>query len=556
LKFYEPVGVYKIRDATDEQVKTMIEGGLRRDPQMPDVFRGTPSFEHYAKIMSYEPATYRPSDLECSPDAVTAYLFMLKGMAIFATLSHTFYHSDGGIAMFGQGIAGKGELVLEYGATQDKVVIPLDAQGWMMARTTKLNPIAVPTDTSRNFRRGYNSIRNTTALPTTSGLFFPYFEGQMLPDKMFAYTVFARIFPQLLTNRPDLLPLMLMRLKNGYAALSSKTSGMALSHAYLGINLAVQGHATINFLITRGVYQGFVLGGDYKLALYKEVFNPIPADDVIESFKLLTSHETAFNKLKIHIEQKKFIDGSIMFPCDVESLNTSRRLLRYLKTISYDDFKDIPDWNKDADRLIDQLDFEGEEFLPISITTVTTFLTYVETGDETLLDNTPAFLRGGYYRSCVNNKVATGLGLFGPGAPSCNFGGKSNNMTFNIPKVGTADTNLVKDPNTNQAPLRYLPFQKMHPASALSQWVTLFADGILRLPVGDKKRGQFCNMSGVVLHIHNETPLAHVYTMIRNISSTTRSTTGSKRKAATTETRGGNAKKSRSAKDKEVDAMF
>lgn len=536
LMFDKPDGVFKLTDPTEEQATIMIESGLRRDLSMPNVFRGTPTFTGFPKVMALDPATYRPGPMEATPDAIVAYIFLLKGLAVFSTLSGTFARDSGGISFSGDAISDKGTLEVPCGRTSEIVTVPLDATGWKLAHTTSLHCIAVPSSDTRRFTSGYSAITNLTrTLYNHNGRFFPYFEGMVLPDRGFAYNVFTRVFPQLLNSDMSKVPILLQRIKKGSAALAEKAAGMALSHAYLGIQLAIQSHSTITFIITRQVYQGFILSGSYNLVLYRDVIAGIPAADCIADLQLLNAHDKAMVALKGLFEMKKLIDGTVVYPFAIETLNTSRRLLNYLRTIPFDDYKDIPDFWKNVDKEVDKLDF-GDEFRSINLSSIELFLSYVQSGEDRLIANEPAFLRGGYFRSCTNNKVAIGLGMFGLKAPSCNFGPKgSNGLVFNIPKIGTEDKNI--GPN---GVLKKIPFQVMHPISAVSQWTTLFAEGILRLPVGDKKRSEFCKMSGVVYHLNaqQERPFLAIYDRIKIYSSQVRSMPGQKRKGAVTEDRG------------------
>lgn len=536
LRFHSPDGVFKISDPTEAQVNTMEEAGLRRDPANLNVFRGTPSFSHFGQVMALDPSTYRPGPTEVTPDSIVAYIFLLKGMAIFSSLSGTFVNPKSGVSFPGQAVSGKGSVSVEYGRNDKiKSTFTLDTPGWVIASSTALHSIAVPSDSTKRFTSGYTAMSQFTSTPHhSSGRYFPYFEGMVLPDRSYAYTVFQRVFPQLLHADLTKVPALLQRIKKGAAALADKTAGMAISHAYLGIQLAIQSHAAITFVITRGVYQGFMLSGEFTIVLYKDIIDGIPQADCLADLLLLNTHDKAMLAIKGHFEGKTLIDGTIIYPFDVDQLNTSRRLFDYLTNINPDEYADIPDFWKVVDKLIDQLDF-GDEWSVINTQSIESFLDYIQTGDKRLLSEKPAYLRGGYYRSCRNNKIATGLSVFGEKAPSCNFGPKGNHgFTINIPKLGTPDNNLADD-----GVLKKLPFQSMHPSSATGQWTSLFAEGILRLPKGDQKRKEFCKMSGVAFHLHRGSMPAFVaiYDRIKTYSSSVRSATGSKRKGAVREDR-------------------
>jgi hypothetical protein len=546
LQFNKLEGVFKLDNPTDDQVNIMTTGGLKRDSQNLNVFRGTPTFKSFAAIMAMDPATYRPGPMETTPDGIVAYMFLVKGMAVFSTLSGTFAKQSGGISFAGTGIGDQGHVDMEFGRAGGTVGLDFNAPGWAVAKTTALHCVTVPSSSSRKFTMGYSAITSVTGTPFGSdGRFFPYFTGMVLPDRGFAYTVFNRIFPQLLNSDLSKVPLLLQRIKKGAASIAHSIAGMAISHAYLGISLAIQSHSAIHFIITREEYQGFILAGDFNLVLYKDVIDGLPEDDCIADLQLLNTHDRAMLQLKKEFEIKKLIDGETVYPFDIDSLNTSRRLLGYLKGIPESEYADIPDFWKQVDKLVDQLDF-GDEWEVIGTSSIEEFLNFVQTGDERLLADKPAFLRGGYFRSCRNNKIATGLAMFGPKAPSCNFGPKGiTGFVIPIPKIGNPDSNLADD-----GALKKLPFQSMHPISATAQWTTLFAEGVIRLPKGDPKRNEFCKMSGVAYHLHRGAMPAFVsiYDRIKTYSSTIRSSTGSKRKGAVTEERGngGPSKKSKS----------
>jgi len=518
LRFTPPNGYFEFNGLSDTNKDVVIRSGLVEEPSRPNTFTGCPSFELFADVYSMEPFSSRIPPGYSSVEAVAAYIFMIKGMALFSTVTHGMAYSTAPLMISNPKhvIKDKGEIAVECGTSTTTSKVSFDSAGWTIMDNVKVLPICAPTDITRTFHRGYTTSQSPKLQSVhQGGRFFPYIEGTQLPDKNFAYSIFADIFFNCLQDDLSEAPDLLNMIRKGYKNLANKEAGMAISHAYAGIKLAKQGHCNLTFIISHGQYQGFVLEGDFKVCIYGKEYEGELIADVMTRIGNVNKHDAALVMIASHIERLKNADGMPKYPTKADDLNTSRKLLRRYKSLILADFAAINDFHKDLRKLIGDLNFE-DKYAPFTVSSINTFLRYVSTGNESLLDNEPAWLEGGYVEKC-GSIVATGLGMFGNVAPSLSYGG-TKDQVFSMPASTTATDPNLQLKADGKRPLQYLPVKKVQIDLALAQWTKLFETGKFIIPVGRKGKEEFTDSRQVFLKITGEPAFSQNYRLIKEHS--------------------------------------
>jgi len=139
------------------------------------------------------------------------------------------------------------------------------------------------------------------------------------------------------------------------------------------------------------------------------------------------------------------------------------------------------------------------------------FIRFVDTGDYTVLDRYPAYLGSQWPR--FSDRVAVGLGIFGPRAPALNYGGP-NDRAFSLTQ-GDPDTNLEMVGEHRR--LQYLPFKLVPIMTAKEYFDSAFRSGIIRIPHPRHNVTEFTNSKAVALRVVDPEFLP-MYNAIKSIS--------------------------------------
>jgi hypothetical protein len=503
-------------------------------------------------VYKHGPTAGRSPSGFVNPDGILAYNFLIRGAAMYSTITHLLVHDTlpyhmtepGKIAAVGDHI----DIKLKSDNEKELKIVHSGRIGTVITSSISSAPIALPVDDTGSFTRGYTNASNPKLQELPQGSrFFPYFDGMVQPDKTFAFQIFSDIFFPSLFDDISKAPDLLNRIRRGCLNLANKEAGEALSHVYMGIKLSKQSHAALTLVIHRGQYQGFILEGDFTVVLYANKYEGALNEDTKNNIGQLLKHEKAIAEIATMFELAKTEAGEAIYPTTVEDINSSRKFIRKFGRLNLIDFVGVPDFMKTLRQKVSALNYE-EKYEPLSTQTLELFLRYVNTGDETLLDNKPAWLDDGMFER--TGRVAVGLGMFGNIALSLNYGGKKD-ICFTLPHDQSAqDPNLILRPDGKRA-LQYLPFSKVAIGTAVVQWTSLFETGKIYLPTGRKGKDEFTDQRKVQHRVSGEPSFSLLYRLVKDRAVYVRNQKGEKRKrpdgADVTESSETRAKKRRDA---------
>jgi len=548
-----PVGRFQFQSPTDDIVNGLKIAGLIEVPGARNVFEGSVSDADMRILIRARPQTTKFTPGRVDFDAYLAYMIATKGMQIFAALTRAL-----SVGQFTIHMKGKWEtdalkkIDHNTGLSQDSrtmSVAPAPNHGIVhcISGTEIFNPF----HRDGNFIfNGNGSVANLSNIATvlvggTKGIYLPYFEGMVLPDKTTIFHVFQSLFSRALANDLDGTEGMLSRLRRGFKNLAFSEAGMSLSHIYSCIELAIQGSALFTPIIESGVYYGSILQGNgLRIKLGNQNVEAVDINELIVKVQAMDSHKLAVLKLMNLIRAVKNDAGEGIYTVSIDSFKTSRSTLGVLITLDkelFDDFSEVRS-------AVSDLRFR-DKFAPFTLAGLKIFLSYVNTGSESLLEPYGAYLGGSYWE--MNTRVAVGLGIFGSDAPSINVGAPKD-PTFTLPGPSVTD---AMDPNLTEVnkkrSLQYIPVAKVPIRVAASQWENVFTNARFSIPSGRGKKQEFTNTTKMVFSVAKSEDFADVYKVLREVAETRRrnKSLGKRPRGDDDQNQNGPSKKQRAAED-------
>jgi len=532
-RFFVPQGCFTFQGLNEEEVEQMLEYGLGREMAGSNVFIGQPSAANLTKIFKtgkLVQGPYRPG--RAPHDAYLAYTLCLRVMNMYSALSFHFRigffslaHGPLGNA-FSAGSQGAkiapqftgavnstvdiGQCPAEYGITNGSVS-ELIKRGNMQAIPQKfVNPI-------------------TGLIPQQYGnsIVFPYFEGMNLVDTDVIVDTFKRYFLQICgKDAPSALNNWKVY-KKGLVTLSSFAAGRAIAHAFRGIQMTEEVGTGITFLVADGQYFGFVLQHSEPFSVYafsKKVdsVDNATVNNILGSFN---QHAQALAKL-VNLFRSAVRPGTTNPVYDIQRghIDTSRKLINFWKTVDKTLFISTT-FQSDLVAAFKDLQF-GDNFDPPNVQRINAFLEYCQTGDDTILQDYPAYISNGYWED--RSRTHIGLGIFGQTAPSINYGAANDDgKTFQLPNNQDPIDALVQGAANQARQLSFLPFHNVPTGTAAHQWQTLFNTGRFKIPKGTVAKGRnkketFTDPQFVDIQVGNAPTFGEIYHKIKQVSFLTR----------------------------------
>lgn len=531
----------RFTNMSDEQRGILQQMGMRVEASAAGAWVGSPSAYDFARI--YQMENFDNSTrvhLGCvSMEGYYAYLSLVRGMILFSLMSRKARlgaHYAHYIANSGSVIKANADNTISLRQFFDTTEVDSfghDVLGGAQSDTYFQDvprPVFAPSGPPMSMIRSAmmeltpESIQNVV----DRGRFFPYFQGLLLPDKEFCMHVFLRLFTKGLGSSAPKAIANLERARNGYRLLANKTAGIALSHAYLGIEMAQNAQLEIDFVISNGSYAGFVLYGDAFTVFYRgQTVKPVEAKELQGALRQMITQPALLGTIQTLINSKVDKDGRELYKVDVTSSTSSRYLRGVLSSVNWADFSMAE--KKDIGTNLNNLRLDMK-FAPINQTTLSIFLQFIETGNVALIQPYSAHLDGNF---ADNSLVAIGLGIFGSRPPSISYGLlKGTTKTFVLPEPGKTDPNLA--PNNGVVPYPEMPYKLIDHARAVAQWNGVFSQGKILLPEPPRRKGikYFTDPTQVSGKVHKEGYIS-IYEQIKRMSKAVRgvdSVTGKKRK--------------------------
>jgi hypothetical protein len=452
-----------------------------------------------------------------------AYIYCLKAMNLYSFLSGLFISP---LATVATGIAGKASEPDAMEAT----VIPTGKGQMTDCVNEGVSHDHRITGVLYELIRPYPGLNGTIPqkfikpdgadLRDLKGACFPYFDQMVNPDKDFLVMTFRHFFLKLLGNDPTKAIAVWKMLKSGLRNLAVFPAGQAISHAFMGIQLSADTGTAITFLVSNGAYHGFVLqrfGDDFRIQAHgKEITaaTRVEIQNMLGSVNKHEAHLTAI--LRLLNEPTRIVGGEQVKVYDFKmtDIDTSRKLVSTWGSIDRDVFT-RQTFDEDIHNEISELTF-GDVFPQITQALILRFLEFVETGNNALLNDHPAYLGEGYYKE--KGRVEVGLGIFGNRAPTISYGARTDRLISLPRRAAENDPNLLVDQNTGKRSLEYLPFKEESIINARNQWNALFANGEIRIPHGRAQKNEFTNRKITKLIIGQSPYFEQAYNRMKNYS--------------------------------------
>jgi len=333
-------------------------------------------------------------------------------------------------------------------------------------------------------------------------------------------------------------------------SLAFTAAGRALSHAYLGVHMAMQCQSEITFLVEKGQYMGFVLQGSQMRIVYRnEILTPKPHTELIQQAKDISPFSDVIEQIIALVEKCKDSKNKPKYRITKEDLQTSRRFVAFYASLTIEDFPD--DFKTQLSNLMDKIYYSDKFAIPDQ-QMILDFLNFVATGAEEHIAKYPAYIGNCYYEA--TDRIHVGLGIFGDRAPSLNYGEKKD-PAYSMPvDLGAVDPLLAKVGDANR-PLHYLPFTILPVRKAADQWDNLFRFGVIHLPPGRKGKTEFTDSRKVVIQVGSEPHFTQMYKLIKEKSSITRKALSSSKKRRIGGDDDGSSKASRKKVRMEMESM-
>jgi hypothetical protein len=285
--------------------------------------------------------------------------------------------------------------------------------------------------------------------------------------------------------------------------------GEAISHMYLGIQLAENGGFGYYPIFKSGQYGGFILVGLGDVLHQGKMLNAEDIGTAEAYIKSMDLHDQRIAEIAAIFEGVCLADGSKKYPCPSTNIDSSRKLQDFYNLV------DIGDFSGTIDNIISKIDDLrfSDRFADPSSKNISIAIEYMISGDKNLLVPFHRYIRGGAIKRRSN--VAIALSIFGPRCPSVNYGitfkAKKN---FQIPKdESKQDLNLVAKADGKPA-LQYIPVTLVNYDQAVNQWEKFLKTGILVLPEARLNKKEFTDMSVVNSQIGGK-DLEKVYKLLK-----------------------------------------
>jgi len=367
-------------------------------------------------------------------------------------------------------------------------------------------------------------VHQLNAVAKAGGRCFPYFHKMMIPDPDILCNVFLRFFFRSLGKDPVSCAALWAQIRRGLRSLAPTKVGMALSHMFAGINMSATSQCALVLIIDRNVYHGFVLYGDFTTVVRGIAYPPCNAEEITEQLAQLDSSRSSIDKLIGIINAVVNDDGVCKYSWTRENISTSATLVRKFDTLVLSDFDE--EQHGRIREVIEGIVY-AEEFKRPTSDNIILFLRYVHTGDDTLLRDIPRYIHGGMLQD--RGRVARGIAIFGPSAPSMNFGVGKGDLAFTI-QMGEDDPNLKEDAEKKRR-LAQIPYKMRPSRTAANDWNSLFNTGKFVFPSPRKGKKEFVNTQKVDGSFGGQGMLP-IYTLIKSIvAATKKPAAGAKRKA-------------------------
>lgn len=541
----------------DEQSQTLKSYGLLEDPKIKFTYRGSPTPHVLSSILQFHPNEQRYIPGAVPFNGYLAYVFALRAMKLFSYISQfsrrkaipirlppidsstprtTPYNCiDGPVTLYSaSGDQEQVDLTTIIGAKDENMIVSA-SQAFVASRLTNHDVI-------------YNtSIALDEAVPDGKGILFPYFENMVQPDREFAANVFSRLFFRCLGDTLESCSRLWIRLRIGFRSLAITSAGQAISHAFMGIQLAENSQSKITFVIDHGIYHGFILTGDITVIHNGATHTGDEPKELQKSFSSLDVKAQKILEIIQIIRSEVDISGRHLYPVSLEEISSSYKIFRKyheLRVASFPQDKLVA-----IMKLAQDIPF-GDTYLEPSPSNLQMALDYISNGRIDTLENKNIYLKNGAFTSELRIPIA--MLIFGPLVPSINYGMAKDN-TITIPSPESIDINLVEKDGKRSLP--YLAYKLVSHQTAVNQYDMLFSKGKFMIPNGRKGKAEFTDRNKCDGD-YGGTSFLSLYQRVKEIVNTKRAGSGPRKRKIGEANEGEGSKRQRRFEEDDNDAML
>jgi hypothetical protein len=520
-----PTARFQFTTLSDDQEATIRSYGLSKVAGKAFLFEGSPSAANLPLILAYGTIKSQFHPGTVPSDAYVSYIYALKGLRMFSAVMQGAHFSDTLVYAEGLKILPNGPVEVEHMAEKAMLEFNNVATDMFSISSGRAKILSYAWSATKTLEFGdYVSPGSKEIAFHSPGIFFPYFRGMNLPDKSAIGHVFQRLFMRGLADTPEQAANLMNRLRSGFRALATSEAGMALAHAYTGVELAETACCGFQVVAEAGVYLGFILLGDIVVQLFSNIVPAVNEAGLLAELGKTNIHGKALADFLAAIRTPSLESGNVKYDWTVEMISSPRKLVQMVQSVEFSDFTE--EQMASMEKAVDNMRF-SEVFPQVNYKTILDFINFVSTGDHQYLQQYPAYLQEKYWKH--SSKVAVGLGMFGPSAPSMNYG-TVKEQSFTIPSLQSEDPNTVIGQSGKRS-LAFLPFSIVPINVARQQWSSLFNTGKFYLPSGRSNKNEFTHSGRYNIQIGGTPEFATLYQKIKeHVSITRESLRGEKRR--------------------------
>lgn len=492
--FDQPITELLFDDLSEESKEDLKKAGLAESPTRARVWVGLLSFNNLKAVMKMGAKETNPKPGNVSLDATIAYFYAINAARLFSDVSVVAFQPCDAIRFDPKILEDPDHISLlnamekvptSFKGDEEKISVTVDAAGANRLVFMPRQQIILPVF-------GEKKIHNQWAKAGSDpiwdkGTFFKYFLGLVVPDTDFVGTTFCRFFFKCLARDTESCQRIWGRIRKGLRQLAPTRAGMAISHLYCGIVYAATSQTCIVPFVTKGVYNGFALYGNFQMVIRGSLRKPDDKETLKLEFSKINAHANALSIIVRAINSVMDEDGASIFEIKKINIDTSQKFADIYSSLPLSFLADAE--KKKFHEAIEELSYE-ESYQGVNPRTIKLFLEYVHTGDESLLDGYPRYLGSGNYLD--QGRVARGLSIFGPSAPSFNSGVDKGDQKI-VFSSQSPDINLLQDENGFRK-LQSLAW-KMRPIRiSVGDNERLFNSSTMFIPPGRKGKKEAWNM--------------------------------------------------------------
>jgi hypothetical protein len=331
-----------------------------------------------------------------------------------------------------------------------------------------------------------NNFGGPSDVPNKSGLFFPYFQGMMVPDaKGLRDLVSALCFRNLGGPGRDCRDAY-KEIRTLISSVASTPQGIIMQHVLKGIHLALEAQAILFLVFVDGAYSGFcLLGEKFSVFANGAWHDPQSAADLKDDLRKIQSRQGRLESLGSLLVKCKTLSGDAVM-VDQDRLSEYPYLANLLANLELGDKETSPE-DEIAELLGHTLTItDYKTFKPRNIVES---LTALSQKDFLVPIDVPFFIPLRNWRG-IDRREYQILAAYGPRSFSLR---NAKGVEYRIPSKSTDNDPLSTDPKETEKPNRLLIYEKPV-RECVRDWEELCKKGSIRMDLAERAAGQRAHM--------------------------------------------------------------